>query len=85
LQWGGVAGSGGGSPSCLRGLGVKPQAVWGQKGSGDNASSHRRQCTQPLEARGARGEDPALGDFCKFSIKITHFYAYFGQNKYLKQ
>jgi len=22
-----------------------------------------------------------MGDFCNFSIKITHFYAYFGQNK----
>jgi len=22
---------------------------------------------------------------CNFSIKITHFYAYFGQNSYLKQ
>jgi len=27
-------------------------------------------------AGGHRG----LGDFCNFSIKITHFYAYFGQN-----
>jgi len=27
---------------------------------------------------------PALGDFCKFSIKITHFYAYFDQNNYFK-
>jgi len=26
----------------------------------------------------------ALGDFCNFSIKITHFYAYFGQNSYFK-
>jgi len=25
-----------------------------------------------------------LGDFCNFSIKITHFYAYFGQNSYFK-
>jgi len=23
---------------------------------------------------------PALGDFCNFSIKMTHFYAHFGQN-----
>jgi len=29
---------------------------------------------------------PALGDFfCNFSIKITLFYAYFGQNNYSKQ
>jgi len=27
-----------------------------------------------LEARGS------LGDFCNFSIKISHFYSYFGQN-----
>jgi len=26
-----------------------------------------------------------LGNFCNFLIKITHFYAYFGQNNYLKQ
>jgi len=26
----------------------------------------------------------ALGDFCNISIKITHFYAYFGQNSYFK-
>jgi len=25
-----------------------------------------------------------LSDFCSFSIKITHFYAYFGQNSYFK-
>jgi len=27
---------------------------------------------------------PALGDFCNFSIKITHFYTCFGQNGYFK-
>jgi len=26
----------------------------------------------------------ALGDFCKFSIKITLLYAYFSQNSYVK-
>jgi len=36
-------------------------------------------------ARGRAGRKvPALGDFCNFSIKITHFYAYFGQNGYFK-
>jgi len=25
-----------------------------------------------------------MGDFCNFSIKITHFYVYFGQNNYFK-
>jgi len=25
-----------------------------------------------------------MGDICNFSIKITHFYAYFGQNSYFK-
>jgi len=31
------------------------------------------------------GEKPsALGDFCNFSTKLTHFYAYFGQNSYFK-
>jgi len=29
-------------------------------------------------------EVPVLGDFCNFSIKITHFYTEFGQNKYFK-
>jgi len=27
---------------------------------------------------------PSLGDFCNYSIKITHFYTYFGQNSYFK-
>jgi len=26
----------------------------------------------------------AIGDFCNFSIKIAHFYAYFGRNSYFK-
>jgi len=33
---------------------------------------------------GSGGRAPALGDFCNFSIKITHFYADFGQNSYFK-
>jgi len=40
---------------------------------------------QPLEAIGGLKADlPALGDFCNFSINITHFYAYLGQNNYFK-
>jgi len=27
---------------------------------------------------------PALENFCNFSVKITYFYAYFGQNSYFK-
>jgi len=27
---------------------------------------------------------PALGNFCNFSIKVTHFYTRFGQNSYFK-
>jgi len=27
---------------------------------------------------------PVLGDFYNFIIKITHFYAYYGQNSYFK-
>jgi len=37
---------------------------------------------EPLaaEGKGSGAEPLALGDFiCNFSIKITHFYAYFGQ------
>jgi len=29
-------------------------------------------------------KSPALGDFCNFPIKITLFYAYFGQITYFK-
>jgi len=29
-------------------------------------------------------EPPGLGDFCNFSVKMTYFYAYFGQNSYFK-
>jgi len=42
------------------------------------------QNSQPLEARGSGGGASTLGGFCNFSIKITHFYAYFGQNSYFK-
>jgi len=33
---------------------------------------------------GLGAEPPPLGDFCNFSIKITRFYAYFGQNNYFE-
>jgi len=46
--------------------------VWGAK-----APSHWRQ-------GGLGAESPALGNFCYFSIKIMHFYAYFGQNSCFK-
>jgi len=45
--------------------------------SGGKAPSRRRQ-------RGLGVESPALGEFCNFSIKLTHFYAYIGQNSYFK-
>jgi len=35
-------------------------------------------------AGGLGAEPPALGEFSKFSIKITPFYAYYGQNSYFK-
>jgi len=42
----------------------------------------------PPEARRSGNGAPALGDFCgdfcNFLIKITYFYAYFGQNRYFK-
>jgi len=38
----------------------------------------------PPEARRSGNGAPALGDFCNFLIKITYFYAYFGQNTYFK-
>jgi len=31
----------------------------------------------------ARGLQGSAGRFCNFSIKIMHFYAYFGQNKFI--
>jgi len=34
---------------------------------------------------GAEGAElSVLGDFCNFLTKLTHFYAYFGQNSYFK-
>jgi len=68
-QWGrGWRGSGGGAPAAGGHF---------RRGFGDKASNRRRQ--------GDLGaEPPALGDFCNFSIKITYFYAYFGQNSYFK-
>jgi len=52
-------------------IGGEPPAAEGHWGSGGK--------------QGGLGEEsPALGDFCNFSIKRTHFYAYFGQNSYFK-
>jgi len=33
----------------------------------------------------AGGRARSAGDFCNFSMKITRFDAYFGQNSYFKQ
>jgi len=44
----------------------------------------RDSAPQPPDARGLGAEHPELGDFCNFSIKITHFYAYFCQDSYFK-
>jgi len=41
-------------------------------------------CQEPPEARGSGSESPSLDDFYNLSIKITHVYAYFGQNSYFK-
>jgi len=41
------------------------------------ASSRQRQ-------GGVGAKPPALGDFCNFSLKITHFYAYVGLSNYFK-
>jgi len=38
-----------------------------------------------IPAGGKEVSPPALVDFCKFLIKIMHFYAYFSQNNCLKQ
>jgi len=37
-----------------------------------------------VEGREGWGLLPGLSDFCNFSTKITHFYAYFSQNSYFK-
>jgi len=39
---------------------------------------------KPPAAGGLGSKSPTLDDFCNFSIKITHFYAYFDQNSYFK-
>jgi len=54
------------------GLGKTPTAT------GGHAAGVWRQ--SPIRRRqGVWGGPPALGDFCNFSVKITHFYIYFGQ------
>jgi len=60
-----------------QGLGAEQPAAGGHSGSGAKAPSRRRQ-------GGLGAETPSLGDFYNFSIKITNFYAYFGQNSYFK-
>jgi len=64
-----------------RGLGAEPLRIRSQTaevwGSGVKALSRRRQ-------KDLGTKFPALGDFCTFSIKTTHFEAYFGQNSYFK-
>jgi len=52
-------------------MGVGVGGVWGW-------------CPQPPKARGLEVELLARAIFCDFSIKIMHFYAYFGQNSYFK-
>jgi len=42
------------------------------------------QTPQLPKARESRGEAPSAGCCFQFSIKIKHFYAYFGQNSYFK-
>jgi len=37
-----------------------------------------------MRQEGLGAKPPASGDICNFSIKITHCYAYFGQNSYFK-
>jgi len=49
--------------------------VWRESKGGSLAAGGK-------EVWGAKS--PALGDFCNFLIKTTHFYAYFGQNSYFK-
>jgi len=55
----------------------------GVDGSLTAAGGLEKKLPEP-EARGSGGETPALDDFCNFSIKIKHFYAYFGQKSYFK-
>jgi len=54
-------------------LGGPPEAI---------RSLGRSSQHQTPEARDLGTESPALGDFCNFLIKMTHFFAYFGQNSY---
>jgi len=57
------------------GLGSEPPAVGGHWGSGGFAAGGKEVWERGI---------PELGDFCNFLIKITYFYAYFGQNRYFK-
>jgi len=43
-----------------------------------------RYAPSRLRKEGLGGDPSALGDFCNVLIKITQFYAYFGQNSYFK-
>jgi len=69
------------------GLGAEPPAAGGHLGSGGEAQPPEngglRQSPQPPEARGLEAELSDTGRFLHF-FKITHFYAYFGQNSYFK-
>jgi len=60
-----------------QGLGAEPPAAgghWGLEAKPPNAGG-----------KGLWGAElPALGYFCNYSIKSTHFYAYFSQNRYFK-
>jgi len=66
-----------------RGLGAEPPAVGGHWGSGGLFLLKNCKNRPALEA-----SPPDLlssGGWMIFANKITHFYAYFGQNSYLKQ
>jgi len=60
-------------------MGLGLGEVWGRKPQLSEAIG-----VWPPKARGSGNGAPALGYFCNFLIKITYFYAYFGQNRYVK-
>jgi len=56
------------------------KGAWGQ-----SPNHHELEVWGICHKQGGLGaKASALVDFCNFSTKITHFYAYFGQNKHLE-
>jgi len=61
----------------------RPLVIWGEAPNRRRLEVWGKIPHPPEKARRSEDEAPSAGDFCNFSKRVTHFYAYFGQNSCL--